>query len=46
MAPIGITIWLRAGNDSVKLGEEMGEWHTFGEALRHGINLAFTWLSR
>jgi hypothetical protein len=46
MAPIGITIWLRAGNDSVKLGEEMGEWRTFGEALRHGINLAFTWLSR
>ena len=46
MSPIGITIWLKAGKDWVKLGEEMGEWCTYGEALRFGIAIANQWLGR
>lgn len=46
MAPIGITIWLDAGSERVKLGEDMGEWNTFDEARRHGIALATKWLGR
>jgi hypothetical protein len=46
LSPIGITIWLKTGEDRVKLGEEMGEWRTYGEALRFGIALANQWLGR
>lgn len=46
MSPIGITIWLKDENGYAKLGEEIGEWPTFADAMRRGIDLAYRWLSR
>lgn len=46
MSPVGITIWIKDDNGYAKLGEEIGEWPTFGDAVRRGTDLAFRWLCR
>lgn len=46
MSPVGITIWIKDVNGYAKLGEEIGEWPTFADAMRRGIDLAYRWLSR
>ncbi|VVO36114.1 hypothetical protein [Pseudomonas fluorescens] len=45
-SPVGIIIWIKDENGYAKLGEEVGEWPTFGDAMRRGTDLAFRWLSR
>lgn len=45
-SPVGIVIWLKKGKEQVKLGEELGEWNSYGDALRFGIALASIYLGR
>lgn len=45
-SPVGIVIWLKEGDERVKLGEELGEWNSYGDALRFGIALASACLGR
>jgi hypothetical protein len=46
MSPVGITIWIEDENGYAKLGDEIGEWPTFGDAMLRGTDLAFRWLNR
>lgn len=47
MAPIGITISQTNGEKEVRIGEEVGNWLTFGEARSRAVVLATTrWLAR
>lgn len=44
--PVGVRVWVRHGDDDLQLVKEAGNWSSFEEARKFGIELATKWCGK
>lgn len=44
--PVGVRVWVQDGDDDLQLVKEFGNWSSFEEARKFGIDLATKWCGK